>query len=294
MGLFDRLSVVVRANLVVQTNLNEMIKQAENPEMVLEQVISNIQEALIQTKIAIAKVESIPNQKAKLNYDVALAEVSKWQENLRKAERDNKEQLIFYARERLENHQINAEIASKKLDKYTGESDTLNQNLVALEKKLSEAKSLKDRFLSSAASTQLPSPTASIPNPLDVEARLQNIELELETTRQQLLKQQEITTKLLSSNSSALKEVRQLLMELNIRDNEKNNKRQQSFSSQLGTNSALSILEQQEHDALIQVNSSSAEELLAGKDLEEELALLESGSDVDDELAVLKAQIAEM
>lgn len=276
--------------MVVQANLNEMIEKAENPEMVLDRIINDIQEALIQTKIAIAKVESIPNQKAKLDYDVAMAELSKWRDNLRKAQKANNEQLIFYAQERLKNHRISVELSRKKLDKHTEKSDVLKQNLMVLEKKLSEAKSLKYRFLSGAASNKLPSPTNSTSNPLDIETRLHNIVLELETTRLQLLKQQEITSKLLDSHSSALKEIRELLMELNLCNTQKN-KQQQSLGSLLDTSSALSILDRQEHDAYIQVNSPSADDLLAREDLDKILALLDSGSDVDDELAALKAQL---
>lgn len=130
MSLFAKLSMVVRANL------NEMIEKVENPEMVLDGIINDIQAALIQTKVAIAKVESIPNQKAKLDYDVAMAELNKWQDNLKKAQNANNERLIFYAQERLKNHRISVEISRKKLDKHTEQSDVLKQNLIVLEKKL--------------------------------------------------------------------------------------------------------------------------------------------------------------
>lgn len=52
MALFDRLSRVVRANL------NEMVSQSANPEAVLDQAISDMQEALVQTKQAIAGIDA--------------------------------------------------------------------------------------------------------------------------------------------------------------------------------------------------------------------------------------------
>ncbi|MFN7512020.1 PspA/IM30 family protein, partial [Microcystis sp.] len=46
MGLFDRLSRVVRANL------NDMVSKAEDPEKMLEQAVSDMQEDLVQVRQA--------------------------------------------------------------------------------------------------------------------------------------------------------------------------------------------------------------------------------------------------
>lgn len=48
MGLFDRLSRVVRANL------NDLVSQAEDPEKVLEQAVIDMQEDLVQLRQAVA------------------------------------------------------------------------------------------------------------------------------------------------------------------------------------------------------------------------------------------------
>ncbi|MFN6185552.1 MAG: PspA/IM30 family protein, partial [Microcystis sp.] len=47
MGLFDRLSRVVRANL------NDMVSKAEDPEKMLEQAVSDMQEDLVQVRQAV-------------------------------------------------------------------------------------------------------------------------------------------------------------------------------------------------------------------------------------------------
>ncbi len=49
MGLFDRLSRVVRANL------NDMVSKAEDPEKMLEQAVSDMQEDLVQVRQAVAR-----------------------------------------------------------------------------------------------------------------------------------------------------------------------------------------------------------------------------------------------
>jgi len=55
MGLFDRLSRVVRANL------NDLVGKAEDPEKVLEQSVSDMQEDLVQLRQAVA--QAIATQK---------------------------------------------------------------------------------------------------------------------------------------------------------------------------------------------------------------------------------------
>ena len=48
MGLFDRISRIVRANV------NDMVNKAEDPEKVLEQSIVDMQEDLVQLRQAVA------------------------------------------------------------------------------------------------------------------------------------------------------------------------------------------------------------------------------------------------
>ncbi len=310
MGLFDRLSVVVRANLVMKANLNEMIENVENPKVVLEQHINEIRKALIETKVAIAKVESIQNKKAKLNYDVAMAEVSKWEENLRKAQQANSEHLIFYARERLKNHQASARVAESHVDKHTGQSDALKQNLAALEKRLNEAESLMSRLNLAITLTNPVSQNRRETRLSGIEKRLKNLELELEGTRQQLLKQEKITSTLLNSNSKALRVVRELLVELETDDTGNKNQQEditldiqvsptteetqlKNMIDRISASSAMSVFERMEKDNVleIQVHSPAAFELTSN-DLEKQFAQLASGSDVNDELAEMRKQLS--
>jgi phage shock protein A len=294
----------------MKANLNEMIENVENPKVILEQHINEIRKALIETKAAIAKVESIPNKKAKLNYDVAMAEVSKWEENLRKAQQANSEHLIFYARERLKNHQASARVAESHVDKHTEQSDTLKQNLVTLEKRLNEAESLMNRLNLAITLTNSVSQDRKETRLSGIEKRLENLEHELETTREQLLEQQKVTTTLLNSNSNALKVVRKLLIELDTHDTENNNQQEdiesdpqvsptteetqlKNMIDRIGTSSAMSVFERMEKDNVleIQVHSPAAFEL-TGNDLEKKFAQLASGSDVDDELAEMRKQLS--
>ena len=55
MGLFDRVSRVVRANM------NDLVSKAEDPEKILEQTIIDMQEDLVQLRQAVAS--AIASQK---------------------------------------------------------------------------------------------------------------------------------------------------------------------------------------------------------------------------------------
>ena len=79
MGLFDRISRVVRANL------NDMVGQAEDPEKILEQAVIDMQEDLVQLRQAVAR--SIAEQKkTEQRYNQDLTEASKWEQRAKLAQ----------------------------------------------------------------------------------------------------------------------------------------------------------------------------------------------------------------
>ena len=71
MGLFDRISRIVRANV------NEMVNKAEDPEKVLEQSIIDMQEDLVQLRQAVAS--AIATQKrSQQQYHQAESQANQW------------------------------------------------------------------------------------------------------------------------------------------------------------------------------------------------------------------------
>jgi phage shock protein A len=146
MGLFDRLSRVVRANL------NDMIENADNPEAVLEQAIVDMQEDLIQLRQAVAR--AIGTQKRTEQQYKNQAETDNWQNRSELALSKGDENL---AREALIRKKAVAEATAKlksQLQQQTIQVDTLKKNLIALESKISEAKSKKDIFKSRTAAAK--------------------------------------------------------------------------------------------------------------------------------------------
>ncbi len=153
MGLFDRISRVVRANV------NDMVSKAEDPEKVLEQAILDMQEDLVQMRQAVAS--AIASQKrTEQQYNQTSTEANNWQQRAQLALQKGDEGL---AREALTRKKTNADSAATlkiQLDQQVQMVDTLRKNLIALEGKISEAKTKKDmlkaRASAAKANEQLP------------------------------------------------------------------------------------------------------------------------------------------
>ncbi|HEY9612303.1 PspA/IM30 family protein [Allocoleopsis sp.] len=147
MGLFDRLSRVVRANL------NDMVSKAEDPEKILEQAIIDMQEDLIQLRQAVAR--AIATQKrTEQQYNKNQSEANNWQNRAQLALSKGDENL---AREALLRKKAVAEAAATQktmLEQQTTQVDSLKKNLIALESKISEAKTKKDMLKSRAAAAK--------------------------------------------------------------------------------------------------------------------------------------------
>ncbi len=137
MGLFDRVSRVVRSNL------NAAVSAAEDPEKILDQAIIDMQEDLVQLRQAVAT--AIASQKRmQQQVNQSQTEANNWDQRARLALQKGDESL---AREALNRKKVQAETATSlktQLDQQAGTVDTLKRNLIGLEGKISEAKTKKD------------------------------------------------------------------------------------------------------------------------------------------------------
>ncbi len=137
MGLFDRISRVVRSNL------NDMVSKAEDPEKILEQSIIDMQEDLVQLRQAVA--QAIAAQKrTQQQYNQQNTEANNWQQRAQLALTKGDENLAREALVRKKNHADTAVTLKSSLDQQTTQVDALKRNLIALESKISEAKTKKD------------------------------------------------------------------------------------------------------------------------------------------------------
>ena len=137
MGLFDRLSRVVRANV------NDLVSKAEDPEKVLEQAVIDMQEDLVQLRQAVAR--AIATQKrTEQQYNKNQQESNTWQQRAQLALSKGDENLAREALTRKKSFNDTASTLKLQLDQQTNNVESLRRNLIALESKIAEAKTKKD------------------------------------------------------------------------------------------------------------------------------------------------------
>ena len=137
MGLFDRLSRVVRANV------NDLVSKAEDPEKVLEQAVIDMQEDLVQLRQAVAR--AIATQKrTEQQYNKNQQEANTWQQRAQLALSKGDESLAREALTRKKSFSDTASTLKIQLDQQSNNVETLKRNLIALESKIAEAKTKKD------------------------------------------------------------------------------------------------------------------------------------------------------
>lgn len=147
MGLFDRVSRVVRSNL------NAAVSSAEDPEKILDQAIMDMQEDLVQMRQAVAQAMASQNR-VRMQADKAQTGATQWQQRAQLALQKGDESL---AREALVRKKTQAETASAlkgQLDQQAGTVETLKRQLIALESKISEAKTKKDMLKARASAAK--------------------------------------------------------------------------------------------------------------------------------------------
>ena len=141
MALLERVSTLLRANL------NDLIDKAEDPEVMLKQVIIDMQNQLLQvkTQVAIAMADQHLLQKKKKENEDAAAE---W---TRKAELaiDKKENdaVARYAIEKSVWHRQTAESFNQQIEEQTVQVENLKGALKKLDAKLEEARNKSDLLI---------------------------------------------------------------------------------------------------------------------------------------------------
>jgi phage shock protein A len=137
MGLFDRVSRVVRSNL------NAAVSSAEDPEKILDQAIIDMQEDLVQMRQAVAK--AIASQKrVEQQHSKAQSEASTWQQRAQLALQKGDEGLAREALTRKKSQSETATALKTQLDGQRSQTDQLKKSLMGLESKISEARTKKD------------------------------------------------------------------------------------------------------------------------------------------------------
>ncbi|MGJ3249030.1 MAG: PspA/IM30 family protein [Elainellaceae cyanobacterium] len=147
MGFFDRLMRVIRANL------NSLVGRAEDPEKILEQAVIDMEEDLIRLRQSVA--QAIATQKrTERQCSQAQSTSEEWYRRAQLALQKGEETLAREALARRKSYQETANALQGQLDQQRGIVEQLKQNMVALESKLSEAKTKKDMYIARARSAK--------------------------------------------------------------------------------------------------------------------------------------------
>lgn len=137
MGLFDRISRVIKANI------NDLVSKAEDPEKLLEQSLVEMQDDMVQLRQAVAS--AIASQKRLgQQYSKAQQEVNTWHQRAQLALQKGDENLAREALQRKKSYTETATTLKGQLDQQNQRVDTLKRSMLALEAKISEAKTKKD------------------------------------------------------------------------------------------------------------------------------------------------------
>ena len=132
MGIFDRFKRMVKSNL------NDLISKSENPEKMLNQLISDMNQQLIESKKSVAS--SIADEK-KLERQLqdAKAQAEEWERKAMVALRAGKEDLAREALERKQEMEKYAEQYEEQWQQQHDSVEKLKASLRGLQQKIEEA-----------------------------------------------------------------------------------------------------------------------------------------------------------
>ncbi len=143
MGLLDRVSRVIRANL------NSLVSSAEDPEKLLEQTVIDMQEDLMQLRQAVA--QAIAAQKRlEQQFNQNQTQSTEWENRARLALQKGDENLAREALNRKKTYAETAVALKTQVDQSKTQATTLKQQMAALESKIAEAKTKKEMLTARA------------------------------------------------------------------------------------------------------------------------------------------------
>ncbi|HEY9692159.1 MAG TPA: PspA/IM30 family protein [Oculatellaceae cyanobacterium] len=147
MGLIDRILRVIRANI------NSLVSQTEDPEKILSQVVSEMQDDLIQLRQAVAgaiATQKRTERQSRQNQSTA----EEWYRRAQLALQQNQEDLARLALTKRKSYQETAQALQAQLEQQSSIITRLKQDMRTLESKISEAKTKKDMYIARARSAE--------------------------------------------------------------------------------------------------------------------------------------------
>ncbi len=140
MGIFDRLSRLIRSNI------NDAIAQAENPEKMLTQIIEDMRKQLAQAKQEVATAIA-DERKLRAQYEQQRERAAEWEKRARLAVKEGRDDLAKQALQRGQEHAGHADELEEQWQQHRQQTERLKESLRRLNSKIEEAKRKKNLLL---------------------------------------------------------------------------------------------------------------------------------------------------
>lgn len=140
------MKLLPRVMTLIRANLNDMLDRAENPEMMIKQLIADLNNHLIQVKTAAA--QSLADQHIlQRRLEQAREEMASCERRAELAVRNQDDRLARAALERYNSYQRTAEELERQLEEQRKETESLKLALHQIEVKVSEVTRQRDTLL---------------------------------------------------------------------------------------------------------------------------------------------------
>jgi len=143
MGIFDRLSTMIRSNI------NDLISRAENPEKMLNQLISDMKGQLAKAKQQVASAIA-DEKKLQADAEAMRKQAQDWERRAMLAVQEGRDDLAKQALTRYNEAMQGAQQLHETWVKHKAETETLKGSLRALNDKIEEAKRKKNILVARA------------------------------------------------------------------------------------------------------------------------------------------------
>jgi phage shock protein A len=140
MGLFDRLSQLLRSNV------NDLISKAENPEKMLHQIIIDMRTQLAKAKQQVAGAIA-DEKRLKDQVDAEYKLAVEWEQRAMLAVKEGRDDLAKQALMRNNEHQTHAQTLEATWQTHQAETEKLKNSLRDLNDKIEEARRKKNLLI---------------------------------------------------------------------------------------------------------------------------------------------------
>ncbi|MFN8651773.1 MAG: PspA/IM30 family protein [Gemmatimonadales bacterium] len=143
MGIFDRLSTLIRSNI------NDLISRAENPEKMLNQLIGDMKGQLAKAKQQVASAIA-DEKKLQADAEAMKKQAEDWERRAMLAVQENRDDLAKQALLRYNEAMQGAQSLHETWVKHKAETESLKGSLRQLNDKIEEAKRKKNILIARA------------------------------------------------------------------------------------------------------------------------------------------------